>query len=579
MAETLTLTSERVDDIPLLIAQQERMGVAVLLDEHFPTHGNWQGLSLGRVTVGWLAHILSQADHRMNHVQSWAEQRQETLSQCLGQAVCSLDWSDDRLEAVVRALSDDERWEAFEGDLNRHLLRVYDLKPERVRHDGTTASGYWSVTPEGLFQLGHSKAHRPDLPQVKIMLSALDPLGLPAVTLVVSGEQADDPLYVPAIQRVQQSLGRQGLLHVGDCKMAALATRAFVQASEDYYLCPLSEVQLPQAHLTVYLAPVWTGEQTLTPIEREPAEGQLERVAEGFERLEVITAVMEGQTITWTERRLVIRSLRHAQAAERALRARLTKAQTDLAALNERGRGKKRFTEVAALQPVAEAIIERYRVPGLLHLTFIETTQEHPVRRYRDRPATVHIEREVQVMATVDETAWQEAVRALGWRVYVTNQPAEQLPLTQAVWAYRSEYLVEHDFGRLKGHPLSLSPMYVQRDDHATGLIRLLSVGLRVLTLLEFEVRRHLETDKAQLTGLYAGNPKRATARPTAERLLEAFQGITLTRIEEPDRIRYHLTPLSQLQQRILGLLNFSVGIYAQLSLNSRQLGLKTSEP
>jgi hypothetical protein len=28
-----------------LIAQQERLGVAVLLDEHFPTHGNWQGLS------------------------------------------------------------------------------------------------------------------------------------------------------------------------------------------------------------------------------------------------------------------------------------------------------------------------------------------------------------------------------------------------------------------------------------------------------------------------------------------------------------------------------------------------------
>ena len=104
MAETLTLTSERVDDIPLLIAQQERMGVAVLLDEHFPTHGNWQGLSLGRVTVGWLTHILSEADHRMNHVQPWAEQRQETLRQCQGQAVCALDWSDDRLRAIVRAL-------------------------------------------------------------------------------------------------------------------------------------------------------------------------------------------------------------------------------------------------------------------------------------------------------------------------------------------------------------------------------------------------------------------------------------------------------------------------------------------
>jgi len=579
MAEILTVTSERVDDIPLLVAQQVRMGLPDLLNEYFPTHGNWQGLSLGGVSVGWLTHILSQGDHRMNHVQAWAEQRLETLSQCLGQTVRALDFSDDRLGAILGALSDDDRWAAFEVALNQRLLRVYELKPEWVRHDGTTASGYWSVTPDGLFQLGHSKAHRPDLPQVKVMLSALDPMGLPVATLVVSGEQADDPLYVPAIRRVQPSLGRRGLLHVGDCKMAALATRAYVQASADFYLCPLSEVQLPADWQTAYLTPVWTGQQSLTPIYRTPAEGPPELVAEGYERSEVLTAVVEGQAITWTERRLVVRSLKHAQAAEHALRVRLTKAHTELAALNERGRGKKRFTEVESLRPLADAILARYRVQGLLGLTFVETTRERPVRRYRDRPAAVRIERDVQVIATLDEAAWQATVQTLGWRVYVTNSAAEQLSLTQAVWAYRSEYLVEHSFGRLKGYPLSLSPMFVQRDDQATGLIRLLSLGVRVLTLLEFDVRRHLQADQSHLAGLYAGNPKRATTHPTAERLLEAFQGLTLTRVEEADQIHYHLTPLSQLQQRILSLLNVSVDIYTQLGADSRDRRFKTSEP
>ena len=33
---------ERSDDIPLLIAQMEKMEVAALLDKHLPTHGNWQ---------------------------------------------------------------------------------------------------------------------------------------------------------------------------------------------------------------------------------------------------------------------------------------------------------------------------------------------------------------------------------------------------------------------------------------------------------------------------------------------------------------------------------------------------------
>ena len=72
----------------------------------------------------------------------------------------------------------------------------------------------------------------------------------------------------------------------------------------------------------------------------------------------------------------------------------------------------------------------------------------------------------------------------------------------------------------------------MHRDEHATGLIRLLSIGLRVLTLLEYVVRRQLAAQGEKLAGLYAGNAKRKTARPTAERLLESFQEMTLTVVE-----------------------------------------------
>lgn len=569
MAETLTVISERVDDIPLLLAHLERMGVQPLLDKHFPTHGNWEGLSLGGVIVVWLTHILSEADHRLNHVQAWAEPRRETLSRGTGEAVRALDFSDDRLAEVVRALSDDAQWDAFEGALNQRLLRVYALSPKSARLDSTSASGYWSVNPEGLFQFGHSKDRRPDLPQVKVMLATLDPLGLPVATEVVSGQRADDPLYIPAITRVRESLGCRGLLYVGDCKMAALETRAFVQAGEDFYLCPLSETHLPLAVLEAALAPVWAGQQALTPIYREQENGQPELIAEGYERRETLTAVVAGETLTWTERRLVVRSLKQAQAAEAALRARLAKAQAAVVALNERGRGKKRFTEVDPLRQAADAVLGRYRVQGLLRLSYEDIVHQRRVRGYRGRPATVRVERDVRVTAVVDEGALQETVHQLGWRVYATNQPADQLSLPQAVLAYRDQYLVERSFGRLKGQPLSLTPMYLQRDDHATGLIRLLAIGLRVLTLLEFVVRRRLAADGAPLAGLYAGNPKRATTRPTAERLLAAFQEITLTVIAEPHQTRRHLTPLSALQQRILALLDFPRDIYTRLCADS----------
>jgi hypothetical protein len=45
------------------------------------------------------------------------------------------------------------------------------------------------------------------------------------------------------------------------------------------------------------------------------------------------------------------------------------------------------------------------------------------------------------VEVRIDEAALERAVRRLGWRIYSTNQPIEQLSLEQAVLAYRSEYL------------------------------------------------------------------------------------------------------------------------------------------
>src|SRR5207249_9809053 len=117
---------------------------------------------------------------------------------------------------------------------------------------------------------------RPALPQVEVMQAVLDPLGMPLATDVVSGEHADDPLYVPCIARVQASLGRRGLLYVGDCKMASRATRAFIAAPGDCYLCPLPQVQLAEGELDAALEAVWRGEQLLRSVMREGPQGQPE---------------------------------------------------------------------------------------------------------------------------------------------------------------------------------------------------------------------------------------------------------------------------------------------------------------
>ena len=81
-----------------------------------------------------------------------------------------------------------------------------------------------------------------------------------------------------------------------------------------------------------------------------------------------------------------------------------------------------------------------------------------------------------------------------------------------------------------------------QRDDQATGLLRWLSMALRVWTLVECVVRRQLAAEEATGAGRYAGHAQRATARPTAARFREALQEVPLTVGEGVHRVDRPLT-------------------------------------
>jgi len=154
--------------------------------------------------------------------------------------------------------------------------------------------------------------------------------------------------------------------------------------------------------------------------------------------------------------------------------------------------------------------------------------------------------------------------------LYALNVPVEQLSFSQAILAYRGAPNIERDFSRLKGRPLGLRPVYIHREDHLKGLVCLLSLGLSILTLNEFVARRALATADDELAGLYPGNPKQTTNRPTTERLLSVFKEITLSVVFLPDQTIVHITPLSPLQCRILELLDFSSSIYTNLALDIR---------
>lgn len=560
--------TERVDDVPLLMEQQRRMGIAEVVDGVVRPHGNRNGLSVGSLVSFWLAYILSQADHRMSEVEPWAASLQQALSALAWEPLRVKDFTDDRLADVLRVLGDDETWDAIEERLGQRLVRIYDLGLGPVRVDSTSVAVYHDPVGSVLFQRGLSKDHRPDLAQFKVMLATLDPLGMPVATFPVAGNKPDDGLYLPAIEVARTVVGQGGRLYIGDTKMGTVACRASLQASGDYYLLPLAQSREVPGLLAEMLGRIWSKQQPLEQLrsteeagEGTSARGELLALACEGSRLQ--TATLDGQAVSWQERLLAVYSLSLARQLRRNLSDRLSRCIRELATLTPpRQRGLRQWYDLQGLQAAVRALLKKHQVEGLLEITYDREVIERRVNRRGDRPG--YREEAVRYVVRVkrDGAAITAARRPLGWRLYASNAPSHKLGLATAVRTYRAAPRMERNFHRLKGRSLGIRPLYLQREDHTRGLIRLLSLALRVLTVVEHIVRGALQAATKTLSGLHAANPKRETAYPTTERLLGNFRGITLTVVHLPEGPIRHVTPLSDLQRAILDLLGLPTCIY-----------------
>jgi transposase len=572
----LVIITERVDDVALLIGQMVKMGFVEVLDRHLPRHWKQRRVSWGWTAVIWLAYILTEGDHRKVSVAAYIKGMQHTLSHLSGQRIEPLDFSDDRLGHLLTHLSKPKYWHAIEQDLNACSIEVYALPQAVIRCDATTVSGEHDVTDGGLVQFGHSKDD-PTRPQIKVMMGSLDPLGMPLATNVLSGERADDGLYIPIIKRIEAGLPTGGLLFVGDCKMSAFATRAYVAGRQHWYLAPL-----PLTGVTAEAMAQWINEGiakdrdgVLTHIMRVNHRGEEVLVAEGYE-LERPCG-LEASAAPWSERVLVVRSPVHAAHQAVGLEKRLVHAEQKLAALTPaRGRGKRQLTDEATLVEAIDRVLKDQRVEGLLTVAWERQVEQqtHYVGRGRGSAKRAQRVRE-HIRYHITRIAREEAKIAdltarFGWKAFVTNAAQQRLSLADAVLCYRNEYRIERIFHRLKSR-VHIAPLFVTRDDQIEGLTYLLTLGVRVLTVMEFVLRRSLQNDQAHLPGLHPENGKKMTDTPTAERILKAFPDVSLTILKTAagEEILRWLTPLSALQQAILYRLGLATSLYRQLEMQN----------
>jgi transposase len=554
----LSITTEQVNSLPLLLGIISDMGIRDLIDTHITPHGNWEGASVGTVVSIWLSHILQERDHRLVAVRDWVADRHSTINRLLDISLRATDCSDDRLACILTMLGEPTTQATLDAALLQQWMRVYRLPTETLRLDSTSVSVYHDDVPDdSLLQYGWSKEHRPDLRQFKLMLATLDPLGLPVCCQEVAGNTSDEQLYVPAYDAAVAAFGTPDLLVVGDSKMGGLGCRGHIAASGSRYL---SVYRPPYA--TAEIA-AWVNQALahqddwlrLEHVDTESGELHLDALVYAFERVQAWTEPTTQSSHTWNERVLLVQATAYQAGLQRLREQALQRLTTDLLKLAQApGRGRKRYREQAEMAQLVAKRIAEAKLDGV-----VQTALEE--RRLPSGSSAWVVAR-----VWVDLAAWEAMVARLGWQVLVSNTTEEQYDQARLVAVYHQQPLHERSFSRLKTRNLHLRPVFLRNEQRIAGLVWLLCLALRVLTLTEQRLRTRLQERGEELAGLNPASRMQRTTKPTTERVLAVFRNLTVTVVIGDGWQQHHVSSLNDTQQQLLTLLDLPPDLYARLA-------------
>ena len=601
----MNFLSETVADIPLIFEFCKKLRIVEVINENFPTHGNHNGLSNGELVVGWLTHALTENNHCKSPVDEWANKHKMILQGLFDKLISNNEFDDCRLSRLLEKFSDDEVWHNCEKSFYKNTISIFkiDIKApnnfkdsscamdegitKTIKCDSTTAYGHHTITDDGIMQRGWSKDHRPDLPQLKLMVSVEGNTGISIASKTVSGNTNDDLLYIPIIKKTRDIIDTFNCLYCGDCKMSNLEIRANIALHKEFFLTPLqinNNTIKKEFNRLVNIAVNEDQSAQLIFSDNNPQK-KAKLIGGGFEVSRGQSYKFEdGKFVEWEERMLLIRSTEHANNEIVQFEKKIKKIKEDLQNCVSKKTKNKETAEKELNEKIGK-IISTEELQGLFDITCdiqkeVKKNSRSEIRNGGKREGTYEITTFKGQVNGVRENKEKigEIKRKLGWRLYVTNAPKKYLTFSMAYTFYRETmYVVEIGFHRVKDY-LNISPLFVKQEEQIIGMTRFLMFALKILTLMTAEIRTNMKKNKIVLQGLYAGQKARMHEAPTAESILKYFsrQSINLVGVKQSDSQLeedwiWMIAPLSDTCKLILKSLQLPEEIYNRLPERLKQ--------
>ena len=541
-----SVQTQGVGFAPILRAYFEKAGIARIIDRHVPLDPRRKTLTHGEAAVAMITGILFQV-LQLYRLVPFA--KDTTVLQVIFPHIKPEEYFDDRLSDSLHAYFDYGLGN-LEMRLTQNFIKEFEVKAPICHNDTTSASVYGECnnnkTAESIkIGFGHSKKHRQDLKQLVWSLSVSSDSGFPLFQKAYSGNTADVATYVEQWHNLIDLLGRKDFLYVADSKLATKENMAHIHDNDGFFIAPAPMYE-------TYKSAFHQGLDHHTQETLLPYKKQINRAFEVPLKIEHNEKLYPLRMIILFDHGLFARK-------RRTLQQRVGNTKAAFEQLNQKLNKYSLKTE-QDIARACDAILKKHQTGDFFQYSIqnnplvTEKNKKRGRTKKGEQPEKVTIiEDRFSVNLSFDELAFEQALYRAGYYPLVTNQPAEQLSLEQAMMAHKNQYKCEHLNRRAKSG-YKLEPIYLHTPERIEAFLFLFKIALQMVVLIERTARNNIANRDRGLDNFMPN--RRDVRNPRTEYLLTAFQYVVRGQILlEDGRVHGFVSELTPTQKDIIDIL------------------------
>ena len=554
------LRSRTLGALPVVQHFLDSLQIDTLLDRYVPSSAQIQ--IPHAVALGLLLRNIIVGRAPLYGLREWTEGYQARLLGLTDDQVGLL--NDDRVGRALDKLFDADRASLITAVVVR-AIQVFEVELQQFHNDSTSitfAGEYRDATGRRIrgkqalkITHGHNKDHRPDLKQLLWLLTVSADGGIPIHYRVYDGNTSDDPTHIDTFNALHQLLGHSDFLYVADSKLCNRPAMKHIADMGGHFIAVMPRTRKEDGWFRDFLQDYrieWE-EVVRRPNPRNKAWSEdVWRVTEAPIRS------AEGYRIIWVYSQLM------AEADQRSRLNRLQKAHDGMESLNRRLSGPRcRLKTRAAVAEKVEALLKSRGAARWADINVVEETQYEykQARPGRPTPETPYRRKKrtrfsLQWKPKPDVIAYD--ANSDGMYPLVTNCDDMKPGLILEKYKYQPRLEKRHE--QLKT-AYAVAPALLKNEGRIEALLLLYFLAMLIQALIERQVRNAMASEGIEALPLYP--EERACKAPTANRILEIFEGIQRHDLMTGETTQQHFPPkLTDLQRDLMKMMGVPRSAY-----------------